>query len=105
MDISVRVVEYTGQIVAGGSRNALGVSRAASEDPAAYPLLAGVDELDDTIFNWRQSVVLIDELHRLAAATQDPEVRAAAADIISLAELLAPAPQRPHHRRLIFIGD
>jgi hypothetical protein len=102
--ISVRVVEYTGKLVAeGGDVGA--VLTATSSDAVQYPLLAGVDEYDDTTFNPRQAAMLIAELEQLTAATEDRNLREAVAQLISLAELLVPAPRRPHHRRLVFNGD
>jgi len=105
--VSVRVVEYSGQVVeqVDDDCDVTAVWRTASSDPARYPLLAGVDEHDDTTFNPRQTVMLIAELERLAAATDRLHMSDAVARLIALAELLAPAPRRPHHRRLQFIGD
>ncbi|WP_157437850.1 hypothetical protein [Actinoplanes subtropicus] len=104
MGISVRVVEYTGQIVTeGGDIGA--VIRATSSDAAQYPLLAGVDEYDDTTFNSRQAAMLIAELEQLTAVTDDRNLHEAIAQLITLAKLLVPAPRRPHHRRLVFNGD
>jgi hypothetical protein len=73
--VSVRVVEYSGQLVSelAGECDVKAVCRAASSDPAGYPLLAGVDEYDDTTFNPRQAVMLPAEL-----ATDDEAVIAAA---------------------------
>jgi hypothetical protein len=105
--ISVRVVEYSGKLVSeiAGECDVRAVCRAASSDPAEYPLLAGVDEYDDTTFNPRQAVMLIAELRRLAAVPDRAHSGEASAPLIALAELLLPAPRRPHHRRLIFNGD
>jgi hypothetical protein len=78
---------------------------ATSFDADRYPLLAGVDEYDDTTFNPRQAAMLIAELKQLSAATEDRDLQETIAQLVSLAELLVPAPRRPHHRRLIFNGD
>lgn len=78
---------------------------AQATDPARYPLLAGVDEYDDTYFNSRQADRLVSELTTLAADHPDQDMSRATARIIALAELLQAAPGRPHHRQLIFIGD
>ncbi|RZU54028.1 hypothetical protein EV385_5965 [Krasilnikovia cinnamomea] len=105
--IDVRVQEYTGEVV-DTLDSAVGVNRLAAHaanDPARYPLLAGVDETDDTYFNSRQANRLVSELATLAADHPDPEVATAATRIIALADLLRAAPGRPHHRQLIFIGD
>ncbi|MEU8820815.1 hypothetical protein [Actinoplanes sp. NPDC048796] len=105
MGISVRVVEYSGQIVKDGGRYVEAVLEATSSDVARYPLLAGVDEYDDTTFNPRQAVMLIAELEQLTAMTDDQNLHEAISQLITLAELLVPAPRRPRHRRLVFNGD
>jgi hypothetical protein len=105
--IGVRVQEYTGEVV-DTLDCAVAVGRLSAHavmDPARYPLLAGVDEYDDTYFNSRQARRLVPELATLAADHPDREVAEAAAGIIALAELLQAAPGRPHHRQLVFIGD
>ncbi|WP_203961244.1 hypothetical protein [Actinocatenispora thailandica] len=105
MAIGVRVVEYSGAVV-GRLEAPVDVNRlcaVAAGDPARYPLLAGVDKYDHTYFNSRQSMVLVQELEALAAATSD--VGLAAEAVRQLAELLRPARGRPHHRQLVFVGD
>ncbi|GAA4606242.1 hypothetical protein BJY16_005729 [Actinoplanes octamycinicus] len=105
--ISVRVQEYTGEVV-DTLKSVVDVNRLAAYafmDPARYPLLAGVDEYDDTYFNSRQAERLIAELKALAVEHPDEKVTEAAAPVIALAELLRAAPGRPHHRQLVFIGD
>ena len=101
----MHVVEYSGELVSEmiDKGDVTAICQAVTSDRAAYPLLAGVDEYDDTTFNARQAAVLADELRRLA--TERPDLVDATARLITLAELLAPAPRRPHHRRLIFNGD
>jgi hypothetical protein len=103
--ISVQVHEYSGRLVSTMAGDARDLCRAASSDPAQYPLLAGVDEYDDTTFNPRQAVMLIAELERLKAAADCSHLSDAIAPLITLAKLLLPAPGRPHHRRLVFNGD
>jgi hypothetical protein len=105
--IGVYVKEYTGTIVArlDGPENVNRLCAVAAEDPARYPLLSGVDDLDDTYFNARQSVRLAQELKLLAGDGSDLELREAAEAILLLADLLPAAPKRPHHRLLIFDGD
>jgi hypothetical protein len=105
--IGVRVQENTGEVVAeiDGWVDVNRVCAQAATDPTRYPLLAGVDEYDDTFFNSRQADRLISELTALAADHPDQDVISATAHIIALAELLQTAPGRPHHRQLIFIGD
>jgi hypothetical protein len=107
MGIGVRVQEYTGEVVAAldGAVDVNRLSAHAAVDPARYPLLAGVDEYDDTYFNSRQADRLVSELATLAADHPDQDVTRAVARIIALAELLRAAPGRPHHRQLVFIGD
>ena len=105
MGFSVSVFEYTDQLVSQvtGGCDVAAVCRAASSDRAGYPLLAGVDDHDDTTFNARQAVMLVEELTRLGI--DRPDLGRDAAQLIVLAELLPPAPGRPHHRRLVFSGD
>jgi hypothetical protein len=107
VSIGVRVQEYNGEVV-DTLDCAVAVERLSAYavmDPARYPLLAGVDEYDDTYFNSRQAKRLASELAALAVDHPDQEVAKAAAGIIALAELLQAAPGRPHHRQLVFIGD
>ena len=105
MAISVSVFEYTDQVVSRltGECDVAAICAAASADAAAYPLLAGVDAYDDTTFNPRQAGMLVDELSKLGAT--HPDLDRDTAHLIDLAELLRPAPGRPHHRRLVFNGD
>jgi hypothetical protein len=107
MPISVHVREYTGGLVAELSETA-DINRlchAAAADPDQYPLLSGIDEYDDTIFNVIQSRRLVLELKAISAGSGDSELQAATAAVLALASLLEPAQGRPHHRRLFFIGD
>ena len=78
------------------------VVQAADEQ---YPVLAGLDEYDDTVFNGRQVSMLVDELARFAGTTDDVALLAAIAEVVRLAGLVMPARQRPGHRRLVFVGD
>jgi hypothetical protein len=102
--IGVRVIEYSGEVVEmlATGYDVEPVREAAASDPGRYPLLAGIDEYDDTTFNARQAKVLITELTSLAATE---ELAGTATQLITLAELLLPAPGRPHHRHLVFVGD
>ncbi|WP_143766927.1 hypothetical protein [Micromonospora sp. L5] len=105
--MSVQVHEYSGVVVERLTDEAdvgLLCSFAASE-PSRYPLLSGVDPYDDTCFNPRQSVSLAAELRSIIEQSEDGRVRAAAQAVVQLASLLEVAPRRPHHRRLLFIGD
>jgi hypothetical protein len=105
--ISVHIKEYTGETVAvlewpaGANR----LCAVAAAEAARYPLLAGVDEYDDTYFNARQCVPLAGELEILATQSADPDVQGAAQAMLRLVDLMRPAPGRPHHRQLIFSGD
>jgi hypothetical protein len=105
--IAVRVEEYSGRIVESliDPRDVDALCAVAAGDRAAYPLVAGVDPHCDTWFNARQSAMLAAELADLASRSTDPAVRSAAAAVLRLASLLGPAPGRPHHRKLVFIGD
>lgn len=106
MGISVRVTEYFGQVVTElNEPDVSTVCRLAAADPTRYPLLAGIDEYDDTIFNPRQAPTLIAELEALAKATDESHLRDVIAALVAAARQLQPAPQRSHHRRLVFLGD
>lgn len=107
MGIDVQVIEFSGAVVARLDVE-VDVNRlcaAAAEDPARYPLLSGVDEYDDTYFNSRQSARLAQELESITADDSGVDLRPTAEAIMELAGLLRPAPGRPHHRRLVFVGD
>ncbi|WP_350279325.1 hypothetical protein [Kribbella sp. HUAS MG21] len=99
--------EYTGTLVRAvdSSVDVSALCSYAAQDQLAYPLLSGVDPYDDTIFNARQAAVLSMELASLAAEAPDESLRMAAVELLSLAALLEVQPGRPHHRRLLFIGD
>jgi hypothetical protein len=104
--ISVRVTEYSGQVVTELNQPDVStVCRLTATDTTRYPLLAGVDEYDDTTFNPRQGRMLIAELEALAKATNEAHLRDVIAELVAAARQLLPAPQRPHHRRLVFLGD
>jgi hypothetical protein len=105
--IDVHVKEYTGELVAKLRRPAAvdELCAFAADDPARYPLLSGIDEYDDTYFNRRQASRLIVELKNVAGTANEPALLNAATEIMALADLLKPAPGRPAHRQLIFIGD
>ncbi|MET7403786.1 hypothetical protein ABZS66_60985, partial [Dactylosporangium sp. NPDC005572] len=62
-------------------------------------------EYDDTIFNRQQVRALVSERNTLAGASDDPVLLAAIAEVLRLADLITPAPRRPTHRRLVFVGD
>jgi hypothetical protein len=108
MGIGVHVTEYSGAVVATLDSLAPGdinrLCALAAADPTRYPLLSGVDEYDDTVFNPRQSLQLARELHTLAPAGGDG-LRLTIQAVLQLIDLLQPAPGRPHHRRLVFSGD
>jgi hypothetical protein len=104
--IEVRVQEFSGVLVKrlDGPANAAALCSFVTE-PGLYPMLAGVDPYDDTCFNPRQAAVLTAELRAVAERAEDEPTRAAAIAVLELAALLEAAPGRPHHRRLMFIGD
>jgi hypothetical protein len=105
--LNVQVREYTGELVGAVNRSAdVGaLCSFAAQNPSTYPLLSGVDPYDDTTFNPRQAAVVSTELASLAAPAQHEQVRQAATELLSLTALLEVQPGRPHHRRLMFIGD
>jgi hypothetical protein len=102
--IGVHVTEFSGKMVARleAPVDVNQLCAVAAEDPARYPLLAGVDEYDDTYFNSRQSIRLAQELESIAATAGLDHTAEA---ILRLVDLLRPAPGRPHHRQLVFVGD
>ena len=79
MGIWVRVIEFSGDVV-DELRASVDVGRiceAVREAADRYPVLAGVDGYDDTIFNGRQLGALIAELDTLATTTDDAVLLAA----------------------------
>jgi hypothetical protein len=107
MGISVRVQEFTGDVVAAldGSADLGGLCALAAMAPSAYPMLSGIDPYDDTCFNPLQAAMVASELKALARQTEREPIRDAVAVLLPLVALLELAPGRPGHRRLIFIGD
>ena len=107
MGLDVVVREYSGETVERleGPADVAALCLLAAREPVAYPLLAGVDPVDDTYFNRRQAVRLKAELKDVAERCGDGGVSNAAAEILRLLALLEPAPGRPTHRLLIFVGD
>lgn len=103
----MRVEEYSGAVVEwlNGPVDVGALCSFVTTEPGLYPLLTGVDPYDDTCFNQRQTATLAAELRAVADRTQDEPTRAAAMAVLRLASLLESAPGRPHHRRLLFIGD
>jgi hypothetical protein len=107
MGIDVKVVEFDGQVVARRD-DPVDVNllcAIAGEAPGRYPHLSGVDEYDDTYFNARQSKRLAQELEAIAQDSGDEVLRQAAEAVLRLVRMLEPAPGRPHHRQLVFVGD
>ncbi|MER6758170.1 hypothetical protein ABT235_28810 [Micromonospora echinofusca] len=107
MGMSVQVREFSG-VVVERLTDAAGVGSLcafAASEPSHYPLLSGIDPYDDTCFNPRQTASLTAELRSIIEQSKDGRVRAAAQALLQLASLLEVAPRRPHHRRLLFIGD
>jgi hypothetical protein len=107
MGIGVKVTEYSGATVAElrGTHDVRRLCAIAAADPARYPLLAGVDEYDDTYFNARQTARLIIELKTLADHTVEQSVKETALALLELNAQLESAPGRPQHRQFIFVGD
>jgi hypothetical protein len=105
--ISVRVQEFGGSSVdtADSETDIASVCAFAAADPSRYPLLSGVDAYDDTCFNPRQAGMLVAELNSVIERSTDESQQATAREVLRLAALLAVAPGRSHHRRLLFIGD
>lgn len=106
MGMSVYVREFSGDVVDRlvGSADVGPLCAFAETHPAMYPLLAGIDPHDDTYFNSRQAAMLAAELRKVAERLPHESLREAAMAVIRLASLLEAAPQRSHHRRLIFRG-
>ncbi|MFD6563186.1 hypothetical protein [Micromonospora profundi] len=107
MGISVRVQEFTGVVVERleGPVDIASLCSFVAAEPRLFPLLSGVDTYDDTCFNPRQAAVLAAELRSVIERSEEEPPRAAARAVLQLASLLEVAPGRPHHRRLLFIGD
>jgi hypothetical protein len=103
--IWVRVIEFSGGVVdeLRASVDVGRICKAVREAIDRYPVLAGIDEYDDTIFNGRQLGALIAELNTLATTTDDAVLLAAIAEVLRLADLVMPAPPRPTHRRLVLL--
>lgn len=72
---------------------------AAATDETRFPLLAGIDPVDETIFNRRQTRRVAAEL-KLLRDEPDP-VRAAANAVLRLTTLI----DARSTRRLVFVGD
>lgn len=104
----MRVYEFTGEVVGayGGSEIPINdLCTIAEEDPQVYPMLSGVDPYDDTTFNPRQARRLGEELRTLTDSARSAEIRKIATELGEIVSLLAQEPGRPHHRRLVFLGD
>ena len=107
--MSVVVREFTGAVVAQGEFRrgdvVVAATLAAKEDHARFPLLAGVDQYDDTVFNALQCRRLVDELAALRHGLAD-DAAAAVDELGRLARLvIVDGPGQPAHRRLHFVGD
>ncbi len=107
MGIRVRVQEFTGAVVErlDDPVDIRALCAFAASEPRRYPLLSGVDPYDDTCFNPRQAAMLAAELRTIIEQSTADAPREAARAVLRLASLLEIAPRRPHHRRLLFIGD
>jgi hypothetical protein len=112
MAISVVVREHMGEVVARAEfgphmrHNVVGrLAQAANTEYARFPLLAGVDPYDDTTFNQVQCRRLVGELADLRRGLDDDAV-AVVDELGRLARMvIVDGPGKPHHRRLVFIGD
>lgn len=104
--MSVYVREFSGDVVDRlvGSPDVEPLCSFAETHPALYPLLAGIDPHDDTYFNSRQAAMLATELQKVAERLPHEALRETAVALIRMASLLEAAPQRSHHRRLVFRG-
>ncbi len=107
MGIGVQVQEFKGEVVArlADPVDVEGLCAFTRDDPDRYPYLSGIDEYDDTCFNSRQSERLARELESIAHDADEGGLRHAAVAVLDLARLLQPAPGRPGHRVLVFVGD
>jgi hypothetical protein len=66
-----------------------------------FPLLRGVDEYDDTVFNSLQMTWLLQELKRLRDTRDSRDQARLLDEIIELGEQCAAMP----HTYLVFVGD
>ena len=106
MAIAVRVEEFSGTVVERlrAEVDVDSLCSFAAMDPASYPLLSGIAPYDDTCCNSRQALMLMAELIAVVQNSAQKPLQAAAMEVMHLASLLAAAPGRPHHRRLVFVG-
>ena len=66
-----------------------------------FPLLRGVDEYDDTVFNSLQMTWLLEELKRLRESAGSPDRARLLEEIIELGNQCA----TNQHTYLVFVGD
>ncbi|PPK93374.1 hypothetical protein CLV92_1102 [Kineococcus xinjiangensis] len=107
MALTVRVQEYSGTLVEEDCEHPYSrLVDVAAATPADFPLLAGVDRYDDTIFNPRQCRALLKEVQALMQQVEDKDLRRTAERLSTLADLVIPSrDHRTTHRRLWFNGD
>ncbi|WP_369056457.1 hypothetical protein [Kineococcus terrestris] len=107
MAVSVWVENYLGErIEYWGGWEINDLLRAAHRQPDTFVLLCGVDPYDITVFNSFQCRRLDWELQEIGRHTEDETLRATAARIRQLCDLLRrdlPSGPMGHHVR--FIGD
>jgi hypothetical protein len=117
ISIRLRCFDGTGQLAeylspvdisdASGVRNQINrIVDLAHRDSAEYPLLSGVDPVDDTSFNILQAARLQDELLAIKVYLDEAAALAADAVIDLIVEHMTPGPGRAcYHRHLQFLGD
>jgi hypothetical protein len=91
--------------------NSGNVLRVAGETPPSkvlpditgddFPLLRGVDEYDDTVFNSLQMTWLLPELKRLRETVRSPHTARLLDEIIEIGKQCAAM----QHTYLVFVGD